>query len=523
MNGPAWPDATRVAAGNVDRWLLRRFGDDAHLHLIALRICVCALLLLGGDLGQAVPWAAASPALWRPPPGAEWLAVVASALGHDGARALLWLTRALLLLAAFGIGGGLALGLSAFGCVVLLGLPQLSGTVRHSHHLVWLLLLLALAGRPRPGLGAARALAGIWGLFACVYVFPGLHKLLNVGADWATGDLVLRHARWKWLQVGRVPALAAWLPPWAFTVGGAAVLLLELGWPLLALSRRAAPVLLLATVAFHQAAAALLFITFPSLWLPLMTLLPWPAWSRALRGWPAAQSADTPRSPPASPMAGRVRLGLGLLLLGAVEVQGARGQTEAWPFACYPHFAVQAAAEMPALRVRWTAVDGTPQVETPRPLDGDRQRLWGQIWSLALDRDSERRCRRQRAWLQDWLCAQPNARSDGPCRPGARIEVERVWLSTDPATAGRVVRAEASCSFEGLRAAGGNGAAAGERPKDALPSPRRPSLPPDPAGHRPRPWSPADAHAPPASDQAQAPARRLGRQCRARRGRPAGL
>ncbi len=468
MNAPALAAAPPAGPGNVDRWLLRRFGDDAHLHLIALRICVCGLLLLGGDLGQAVPWAAASPALWRPPSGAEWLATVASALGHDGALALLWLTRALLLLAAFGLGGGLALGLSALGCVVLLGLPQLSGTVRHGHHLVWLLALLALAGRPRPGLAAARGLAAIWAMFACVYVFPGLHKLLNVGADWATGDLVLRHARWKWLQVGRVPALATWLPPWAFTVGGAAVLLLELGWPLLALSRRAAPVLLLATIAFHQAAAALLFIAFPSLWLPLLTLLPWPAWSRSLLGWPAAWRADARRSPPASPVAVRGRLGLGLLLLGAVAVQGARGQTDAWPFACYPHFAVQAAAAMPALRVRWTAPDGTTRVETPRPLDGDRQRLWGQIWSLALDRDGERRCRRQRAWLDDWLCGQPNARSDGPCRPGARVEVERVWLSTDPAAAGRVVRSEASCSLHDLDGGPGTGGAAGERPQDAL-------------------------------------------------------
>ena len=69
-----------------------------------------------------------------------------------------------------------------------------------------------------------------------------------------------------------------------------------------------------------------------------------------------------------------------LALLAGALVQGARGQTQSFPFACYPTFQYDPGATMPDLRFSATLDDGRT-VDVP---PGKRtQRQWGTIFALA--------------------------------------------------------------------------------------------------------------------------------------------
>jgi hypothetical protein len=75
---------------------------------------------------------------------------------------------------------------------------------------------------------------------------------------------------------------------------------------------------------------------------------------------------------------------VGALLLLPIVIQGLRGQTQAYPFACYPTFEWMAPAQMPDLRIEVQTEAGWRTVPHARDGNGQRtQRQWGEIWSLA--------------------------------------------------------------------------------------------------------------------------------------------
>jgi hypothetical protein len=129
---------------------------------------------------------------------------------------------------------------------------------------------------PRPL--AARAqyvapLAVLRALVACIYFFPGLHKLLSFVAGAEPGAWMRSHVAWKWLQHGAAPALFARLPSAWFGPLALGALGFELGMPVLVAFRRTRLLALAAAIAFHVGTALLLFIRFDSLAVLLISLV----------------------------------------------------------------------------------------------------------------------------------------------------------------------------------------------------------------------------------------------------------
>lgn len=392
---------------------------------VRLRMALIALLLLAGEVRGAPAWAGVGAEAMRPPAGAEWLRATALALGQQGGRLLLFGFFVCLLLGGVDTLRGRErrwpFGLAALVAVVLLGLPQLSGTTRHVHHLVWLLAAVGLARQPEHAIRAA------WLLLAAVYFWPGVHKVATLGGDFFLTDHVLQNARWKWLQFGHVPPLVGALPPWAWRVGAAGVVLLELTAPLCFAFERGRRVAIPALVAFHLLTEWAMGIAFPSLWLVLLAL------------WPIGDTTTAPAGTErrgAGPVAAVVAI---VALVLAAHLAGLRGRVEGWPFACYPTFDRRAGPEMPALRLSLTLGNGETRVWEPwRWRDGDRQLRWGQLWALSLDRRPERRCPAIAAFVR-----QHQWRLGGATLLGATAE--RVWLDVDPAAHGAIVRQRELC------------------------------------------------------------------------------
>ncbi len=422
--------------------------------LAALRIATFVVVLGSPDARRAV-WAAGQPlSLSQIPAGGGFL-VPLHGLGPD---LFATLQVGLLVAAAcalVGLWSRWSAALVALLGVAVFGLPNLFGTVRHVHHLVWFPALLAASpcgdawsvdawlrqrrGQPPPPPGPAYGapLQVAWLLAGCIYAFPGLHKLL-AGVGWAWSDNLLHHMRWKWLQVGTLPRWRVDHWPLLVRLGGVAVVLFELSWIVLALVPGARMPLLGATLVFHQVTAQVLFIRFPSLWVLWLGLLPH-AWRGPAPQPPSPAPGSLAQRPLAGARGGSVTLALvAALLLGGAGITGVTRTTAGWPFACFPPFATRVGPDMPALRV--TVRDRSGRERHIRPWRwrrGDRQRRWGQQWRLVLERDPGRRARQLQAW---WVRMRP--RITPPVATDAvRVRFYRVWLSTVPEDRGRERRA----------------------------------------------------------------------------------
>ena len=177
-------------------------------------------------------------------------------------------------------------------------------------------------------------------LLGAIYFFPGLHKLLTSGLDWALSDNLRFQLYWKWAQYGVVPRLRLDAYPWLLHVGGLFVLAFELSFAPLVLFRADA----------HRGRAwrAWPFISCRtwssaccsrSLWLCYVALVDWrPLFRRLFPGaarWRGGTRAARALSRGGS--SGRRSSWARCCWSGAV-VQGARGQMRSYPFSCYPTF-----------------------------------------------------------------------------------------------------------------------------------------------------------------------------------------
>jgi len=111
-----------------------------------------------------------------------------------------------------------------FGFYVL-GIPQFFGKVRHYHHLIWFLAILAasrcgdafsidaiLAARkradqgitdpPGPSQAYALPLRFVWLLMGVIYFFPGFWKFVWAGPDWAFSDNLKFRLYKTWFEFG---------------------------------------------------------------------------------------------------------------------------------------------------------------------------------------------------------------------------------------------------------------------------------------------------------------------------------
>lgn len=332
------------------------------------RIVAGLIIVSGADVHSASRFAGVDPQLVSPPAGLAWLR--AFDLSPAFATSLTWLVVVAGVLGVLGAYARVAFAVCASGLFVLLALPHRLGSVIHSHHLLWVAALLAASpcadvwsidARFEPRTLAPRAryvasLAVLRGLVACIYFFPGLYKLLSFLHGTEPGAWMRSHIVWKWLQHGAAPDWfgrfsPAWFGPMALAATG-----FELSMPLLVALRRTRLLALAAAALFHVGTALLLFIRFDSLAAVLVALVD-------------LERADAPRlavgtlvraAEPATRWVG------GVLLLGAL-LSGLSGETQRYPFACYPTFAEAAPRTMPSARVVLTR--GGQACVLPRPGD----------------------------------------------------------------------------------------------------------------------------------------------------------
>ncbi len=321
-----------------------------------------AVLAAPEGLGWFLAHAPIDPALVRHASTAFVAACVAVVLG--------FLTRPALVI-ALGAGG------------YLFALAQLGAPVVHDMHLLWFTAVLLaspcadalsldamLRDRPRGALAAdyGAPLVVARSLLACVYFFPGAHKLATSGLAWASAENLRNLLHSKWYEHAHVPALRLDQHPWLLTAGGAFVLAFELGFPLLVHVRRARIWLALAGVVFHVSSEVFFLIPFLSLWGTYACLVD----ARAILG--DAHLGPRPRTARRGWLAATTLTGA--LLLAPAIGAGARGQMQAYPFACYPTFAWQVGPTLPALTLRIES-DGRDEIRVHRPATQDG---WGHAW-----------------------------------------------------------------------------------------------------------------------------------------------
>jgi hypothetical protein len=412
---------------------MRGFLQGSAVDLAVFRITVFTVVLLSGDVYEAPAWAATADAVRAEPLGLGWLAPHLP-LSSTWAWAALAVMVPSALLAVLGLFTRVATVLAAASLTYVLAVPQLSGTVIHTHHLGWFAVLLAASpcgdalsvdawlrarrgARAAPGEAVAYGLPvrAAWVLIGLIFLFPGLWKW-SVGLDWALGGTLRNHLYWKWAQYG------GWRPwlrvdewPGALEAGGVAVMLFE---PLVlvgVLVPRLRPWTVGAALLFHAATAFVFRIHFSSLWLCYAVFVPWSrVFARAGLGeriTPVDPAGPSRRWLPAA-------VASGVLVLGA-SVAGATGLQHGFPFACYPTFHTRAPARIPALELE-AHVDG--RLVQWDLAAGASQREWGTLWHLALRPEPSRLAR----WTQILRTRHPELAK------AVRLRVFRTWRAADP-------------------------------------------------------------------------------------------
>jgi hypothetical protein len=365
-----------------------RLSPESPLNLAVLRMVVPAIMLVSPESRQALAWSRIPAALRAPPEGLAW---ASAHLPID--PSVVRVVQVVFVVAAAasiaGIASRAALALLTLSALYLFGIVQLSGSVTHDMHLLWLAALLAaspcgdalsidalLARRlsPRaaplgPSLAYAWPLTCARVLLGLVYLFPGLWKLRASGLAWAFSDNLRNQMYWKWYEIGGwVPALRIDHAPNLCRAAALAVIVFELTFLPLVLIRRTRMVACAAGLLFHLLSELILKIPFFSLWGCYVVLFDW----SSLRD-------DARALAPSSRVLGASRL-VGAALVAIVFVQGARGAAQAWPFGCYPTFQWIAGDAIPDLVVTAITSDGRAVVVS----DGAKsQRAWGMAWSLA--------------------------------------------------------------------------------------------------------------------------------------------
>lgn len=345
---------------------------------------------------EAVEFSALPSALRSRPAGMPWLLDLLPAVSPPVVRPLAIAFVVACLLACVGwwtrAAGVAAVLLGLF----VLAVPQSYSKVTHFHHLWWIAAVLAASPcgdalsvdaarrawrrghgeslRP-PAAAASLPVRITWLLIACTYLFPGLWKYASAGWGWAFSDnlRIIMYEHWTRLE-GFTPVLPIDQWPWAYQLGGAAVIVLEIGFLLLVLGRRNRALAAVAGLAFHNANLLFLRLSFATLQVTYVAFVPWSrvfAWL-GHRAPIVSISADTPRrlrlvgallaldplgvvesDAPAGRRRERGRAAVsrmarhrvagvavvGVVILSANTLAGLGAVTAAWPFASYPTFA----------------------------------------------------------------------------------------------------------------------------------------------------------------------------------------
>jgi hypothetical protein len=352
-----------------------RWATGDPLDLAVFRIAVSVVVLGSADVWEAHTWARAVVA-----PPAGWGLV--GAWLPPSERSALVMTAVVLVAALLTLVGcftRIAATVGALGLAWLLAVPQHSGQVLHTHHLVWFFALVAAgpsgdalswdawrAGRERPAPSLAHGLPVrfAWLAIGLLFFFPGAWKL-HGGVEWLHALPAL--VEWKRFQLG-LP-LAAPLPALLLEVGGVVTVALELFVGVLFLFRRTRVVAACAGLVFHLGVQVVMGIGFSSLWACYVVFGDWARWAQPPRVASVGWRGTLPT------------LLVGGALVLAQVVTGVAGREDTWPVACYPTFRYPAPAT-----VRWVEIDELDAHGAWRPalrLDDLRGREGQRWWGLA--------------------------------------------------------------------------------------------------------------------------------------------
>jgi hypothetical protein len=371
----------------LNSWLFARVRHASPLPLALLRIAVGLIVLFSSEPQMALDLARGSPNLWFPPHGLSALRPLFGWLAPH-VPVVVMVLRASAILTVLGLWTRWSLFALIASFLVLFGGAQFTGTVLHDMHLLWFLLLLWVSpcdqawsldgwqrGQLRVGNASREAWLGIAVarvLLGLVYLFPGLHKLKTSGLAWAFSDNLRNQLHLKWFQAGgSIPWPRIDQYPELLRAGGALVLVFEISFVFLIFFRHGRRIAAIGGLLFHFFTQYFLYIPFMSLWLCYVVLLDF------------SPRESYPMSPPPGGKRNRRLIATGVvggLLVVAVAVQGARGETQSWPFACYPTFEHVAPDTISDLAVEVQHRDGTQQVlrePFARP-----QHTWGTVWRL---------------------------------------------------------------------------------------------------------------------------------------------
>ncbi|MCA9552843.1 MAG: HTTM domain-containing protein [Myxococcales bacterium] len=338
-------------------------------------------------------WSAAQTprALWVPPLGTAWALDVLPVGPAPVAVALVLLTAGCVL-GAVGLHTRVSLAVATVAALYVLGLPQLSGSVVHDHHLVWFLALLAAspsgdvwsidAARARRRYTPARSVAygiPVWAarvLVGIIFFFPGLWKLRASGWAWIASDNLQHLLHRKWLEAGVLdPIRIDHVPGLLFALALAAVVF-ELGFILCLPFRRPRRLAVWAALGFHAFTAIFLEIHFSALWLCYVVFL-----EPAGLGWRWFGRVHLRRARPLTRRAWLPAAAVAAVLVVGNGVMGTLGRTQAWPLACYPTFQDLATDRILGL---WIEVHrpGGAVVVLRRGDEGGSSRSWARQWAL---------------------------------------------------------------------------------------------------------------------------------------------
>ncbi|MEI9952859.1 MAG: HTTM domain-containing protein [Pseudomonadota bacterium] len=355
--------------------------------MASLRVVVSALIVISPELHQAAGLAARPELLDFVPEGAAWFAALH--LTPSAAQTLRLIALSSGALAMLGFYSRAALALLTLSAMPLYALSQFSGAVMHDMHLFWFSGLLALSpcgdvwaldswGKQptRAARQYAIPVAFCRAFLGVVYFFPGLHKLLESGWEWAAAPHIVAQMHAKWFEMAELPWLRIDRYPWLCSLGGHAVLGFELGFlPLISWPKTRTLAALLG-IGFHLSTQAFFFIPFVSLWACYVVLAPW---SRLRR----RSGKDTPRATNDSQRATLPALLFGGTVLSLAIVQGVRGQTQAWPIACYPTFAAIIGDTLPDLLLEAQSPTGQSVRFTGRERGPRTQAEWGRVFRIS--------------------------------------------------------------------------------------------------------------------------------------------
>lgn len=327
---------TETGKWSLSDAVIERAPSKDPLSLAVFRVVVSAFALqLGWFVLRSEPWTL-PPELWSPPFGTAW-AVGVIPVGPVVSPTLVQVFLVATGLLMLGVGSRVAGPVAALLGLYVGWMPGLSGKVNHYHHLMWFLVLLALApcadrlalGRrrvTRPPIGYAVPTYAAVLVIGFIYLGAGIRKLASAGFEWAFSDnlqSVIYNISW---QKGLGPP--AWVTDFPLLVQLLAfgALVFELGFLALVVrpetrrwARWAGPV-------FHMATWALLGIGFWSLQACFVVFFDWSRWDRVGGQAPTATGFRP---------GGRIATGG---VVGAIAVASLIGPVAGWPLAAYPGF-----------------------------------------------------------------------------------------------------------------------------------------------------------------------------------------